>query len=71
MAKDTNRANFDDIRVCGLAVAISEAPRREIAEMDWLIEDINTKGAATTTAEAEARPVSEYDYTAGLECPTD
>ncbi|GAA1145420.1 DUF305 domain-containing protein [Nesterenkonia lutea] len=67
----SERANFDDVRVCELAVAISEAQRREIAEMDWLIEDINSNGAATTVEDAEARPVPEYDDTADLECPTD
>ncbi|MGJ9374400.1 DUF305 domain-containing protein, partial [Nesterenkonia sp. CF4.4] len=59
------------VRVCELAVAISEAQRREIAEMDWLIEDIDSNGAATTVEEAEARPVPEYDDAANLECPTD
>lgn len=67
----SERANFDDVRVCELAVAISQAQRREIAEMDWLIEDINRNGAATTAEAAEARPVPEYDDTADLECPTD
>lgn len=67
----SERANFDDVRVCELAMAISEAQRREIAEMDWLIEDINSNGAATTAEEAEARAIPEYDDTADLECPTD
>lgn len=67
----SERANFEDVRVCELAVAISEAQRREIAEMDWLIEDIDNNGAATTAEQAEARQVPEYDDTADLKCPTD
>ncbi|GAA1168119.1 DUF305 domain-containing protein [Nesterenkonia sandarakina] len=67
----SERANLDDVRVCELAVAISEAQRREIAEMDWLIQDIDSNGTATTAEEAESRPVPEYDDTADLECPTD
>lgn len=59
----------DDVRVCELAVAISEAQRREILEMDWLIDDINDNGAATTPEEAEQRPVPAFDVSADRECP--
>ena len=33
----SERAEIVDVRVCELAVEISEAQRREIDEMDWLI----------------------------------
>ncbi len=36
----SERAGLEDVRVCEVAVEISEAQRREIMEMDWLIEDI-------------------------------
>ncbi len=62
------RFNVDDYRVCELAVEISEAQRREIDEMDWLIEDIQENGAASTRAEAEARPVPAFEGDAAREC---
>src|SRR3546814_6649915 len=40
----SERFDVDDYRVCELAVEISEAQRREIDEMDWLIEDIKENG---------------------------
>jgi hypothetical protein len=64
----SERFGNDDLRVCELAVAISEAQRREILEMDWLIDDIQENGAATTPAEAAERPVPEFDVTAEREC---
>ncbi len=65
----SERFNVDDVRVCELAVAISEAQRREILEMDWLIDDIAENGPATTAEEAEARAVPEFDRSALLDCP--
>lgn len=65
----SERFGVDDVRVCELAVAISEAQRREILEMDWMIDDIQSNGVAETPAEAEARPVPEFDVSADLECP--
>jgi hypothetical protein len=62
------RFNVDDHRVCELAVEISEAQRREIDEMDWLIEDIRRNGPASTRAEADARPVPAFDGNAAREC---
>lgn len=55
------RAGFTDVRVCELAIAISEAQRREIDEMEWLINDIEENGPADTVEEAEARPVPEFE----------
>lgn len=65
----SERFDVSDARVCDLAVAISEAQRREILEMDWLIDDIQENGAATTRAEADARPVPEFQVAADLDCP--
>jgi hypothetical protein len=64
------RFGSDDVRVCRLAVEISEAQRREILEMDWLIDDIDSHGAATTSAEADERPVPEFDVSAERQCPS-
>lgn len=57
----SERANIDDVRVRELADEISEAQRREIAEMEWLIADIEENGVATTQEEAVERPVPEFD----------
>jgi hypothetical protein len=65
----SERANIEDVRVCELAVGISEAQRQEIAEMDWLIEDIQRNGVASTVEEAEARPVPDFSEPAERECP--
>ena len=56
----SERADIDDLRVCELANEIIEAQREEIAEMDWLIEDIAANGRATTPEEASARPVPTF-----------
>ena len=56
----SERANIDDVRVRELADGIIEAQRREIAEMEWLIDDIAENGVAATEEEAKARPVPEF-----------
>lgn len=61
----------NDVRVCELAVEISEAQRREIDEMEWLIEDINENGVAATREEAEDRPVPTYEVSANRVCDPD
>lgn len=66
----SERFASDDVRVCELAVAISEAQRREILEMDWLIADIAENGPATTPEEADARAVPDFDRPAERQCPT-
>mgnify|MGYP005818392945 CR=1 FL=1 len=66
----SERSGLDDVRVCQLAVEISEAQRREILEMDWLIEDIERNGTAATAEQAEARPVPEFDVAADRDCPS-
>lgn len=67
----SERFTADDVRVCELAVEISEAQRREIEEMEWLIEDINENGAASTREEADARPVPTYEASANRVCDPD
>ncbi|NMR30887.1 DUF305 domain-containing protein [Arthrobacter sp. SF27] len=64
----SERAGIEDYRVCELAVAISEAQRREISEMEWLVNDIAENGPAETAAEAESRPVPEYEVSALRHC---
>ncbi|PFG32401.1 DUF305 domain-containing protein [Sanguibacter antarcticus] len=59
----SERADIDDVRVRELADEIIEAQRREIAEMDWLIDDIEKNGSATTTEEADHRPVPDFETT--------
>ena len=57
----SERADIDDVRVRELADEIIEAQRKEIAEMDWLIEDIEENGVADTRDEADRRPVPEFE----------
>lgn len=66
----SERFNVTDVRVCELAVEISEAQRREILEMDWLIDDIRQNGPAATPGEADARPVPDFTRPAERDCPT-
>lgn len=51
-------------------MAISEAQKREIAEMEWLITDIERNGHADTAAEEESRPVPDFEGIAIRECTT-
>ena len=59
----SERAEIDDVRVRELADEIIEAQRREIAEMEWLIDDIKENGKATTEAEANTRAVTDFSPT--------
>ncbi len=65
----SERAGIADLRVCELAVEISEAQRREILEMEWLIDDIQRNGVAATLEEAESRPIPEFERPAERQCP--
>jgi hypothetical protein len=56
----SEHADLDDLRVCALANRIIRAQREEIAEMDWLIDDIAENGEATTRAEADDRPTPTF-----------
>ena len=60
----SERAGIDDVRVRELADEIIEAQRREIAEMEWLLADINRDGVAETEQEASERPVPEFQIEA-------
>lgn len=57
----SERAQIRDARVRQLADDIIEAQRREILEMNWLLEDIREHGIAATQADADARPVPEFE----------
>ncbi|HKK92693.1 MAG TPA: DUF305 domain-containing protein [Longimicrobiales bacterium] len=61
----SERAGIEDARVRELADEIIAAQRREIAEMEWLIDDIRMNGVATTPAEAEGRPVPDFSDDSG------
>jgi hypothetical protein len=56
----SERAQIEDVRVRELADEIIESQRREIDEMNWLLEDIRENGIASTQAEADSRPVPEF-----------
>jgi cytochrome c oxidase subunit IV len=56
----SERAEIDDVRVRELADGITEAQRKEIAEMKWLLRDIEENGKATTDEEARQRPVPDF-----------
>ena len=56
----SERAQITDVRVQELANEIIEAQRREIAEMEWLLEDIAENGEVTSAAEAAERPVPSF-----------
>ncbi len=57
----SERAEIEDVRVRALADEIIKAQRREIKEMDWLINDIKINGPALTQGEATSRPVPEFE----------
>jgi len=59
----SERAGIEDPRVRELADEIIEAQRREIKEMEWLIEDIRSNGVAETEEEASIRPVPDFSGT--------
>jgi hypothetical protein len=65
----SERAEIEDVRVCRLAVEIIEAQRREISEMEWLIDDIVRNGAALTSAAAAQRPTPDFGGTSARSCP--
>lgn len=57
----SERARIEDIRVRDLADRIIESQRKEIKQMEWLIDDIKTNGIADTAAKAHARPTPEFN----------
>ena len=59
----SERADIDDVRVRELAEEIIRAQRREIAEMEWLLEDIARNGAVTAESQLPGREVPEMPAT--------
>ncbi len=57
----SERADIDDVRVRQLADDIIKAQRKEIKEMEWLLNDIDANGEATTDAEADERPIPKFE----------
>lgn len=57
----SERAGIEDVRVRRLADDIIKAQRKEIKEMEWLINDIRQNGAVTTGAEAEIRALPDFE----------
>ena len=56
----SERSNLEDVRVRELANGIIKAQRKEIKEMEWLIEDINKNGKVTTQEQAQLRPIPQF-----------
>ena len=56
----SERAMIEDVRVRELADKIIIAQRREIKEMEWLINDIRENGLVKTAEVKEKRPVPEF-----------
>jgi hypothetical protein len=56
----SERAGIEDLRVRELADGIAATQRKEIKEMDWLVQDIAENGPATTRSDADARPVPDF-----------
>ena len=57
----SERADIQDVRVRALADGIIKAQRKEIKEMQWLIDDIEADGKATTDEQASLRPVPNFE----------
>jgi len=64
----SENAEIKDVRVCELTTEIIKAQRREIDEMQWLIQDINENGYLTDKDKAKERQVPEFEGTAIREC---
>lgn len=56
----SEHAEIEDVRVRELADEIIKAQRREIKEMEWLINDIRENGLVKTKLEAETRSVPKF-----------
>ncbi|MEU2205456.1 DUF305 domain-containing protein [Microbacterium oleivorans] len=64
----SERAHLADVRVCELAVSISQTQREEILEMSWLIDDIRANGPARTASEAAERETPAFARKAERSC---
>ncbi|VUD46462.1 hypothetical protein TDB9533_00828 [Thalassocella blandensis] len=56
----SEQSEISDVRVRELADGIIKAQRKEIKEMEWLINDIELNGEVTTASEAQKRPVPDF-----------
>ncbi|WP_306419770.1 DUF305 domain-containing protein [Salinimicrobium profundisediminis] len=59
----SERSQIEDVRVRELADEIIKAQRREIMEMQWLINDIRENGIVETEEEKRERPVPYFEGT--------
>ncbi|MFB0611187.1 DUF305 domain-containing protein [Aurantiacibacter poecillastricola] len=66
----SERAGIEDVRVRKLANEIIRAQRREIAEMRWLLNDIDENGIIETQAEIGERAVPEFEAEVNPGTPT-
>lgn len=57
----SERAGIRDARVRELANGIIRAQRKEIAEMKWLLKDIDEHGVAKSREDALARPAPKFE----------
>lgn len=57
----SERSQIKDIRVREIADEIIKAQRREIMEMQWLINDIKKNGIVETEEEKEKRPLPKFE----------
>lgn len=57
----SERAHIKDVRVKKLADDIIKAQRKEIMEMQWLINDIRENGEVTSEEEKAKRPVPKFE----------
>ncbi|HIA91906.1 TPA: DUF305 domain-containing protein [Candidatus Saccharibacteria bacterium] len=64
----SENSEIKDKRVCELAVEIIEAQRREINEMQWLIDDIAKNGYAFTEEQAQQRAAPDFEGSSIRQC---
>ena len=57
----SERAQIKDVRVRRLANEIIKAQRKEIKEMEWLIDDIKKNGVVDSDYEKEGRKVPKFE----------
>jgi hypothetical protein len=57
----SERAKINDIRVRQLADRIIKAQRKEIMEMEWLINDIEKNGRVTSVSGLNNRPIPDFE----------
>ncbi|MEQ5807893.1 DUF305 domain-containing protein [Alteromonas sp. NFXS44] len=57
----SERAGIEDVRVRELADGIIRAQRKEIKEMEWLINDISVNGKITNQSDVAQRPIPEFE----------